>query len=529
MGSTTAPGPGCGTPQRRRGGLRLAVPVLLALLLGPAATATAQEPGPRPAAPLFLEPGHWTYDAIRRLNVLGLAPAASDHALAPVTVRHALDVFDHAASRAAVGRPEFADLAAGYRALLLAEGDTAGLVAGSDARIGWASVTGEALAGDGYIFGEDWQGAVPVDAAQGPVALVRGHGYLQRWLSWSAEAGWVADEPVVRTATAAVAVGPFDAWVGRRRLQYGIGRGGGVVLGGALNDVPLLAHRTGAVFDGIGIHVRDPFHFPWGLRILGADRIEAVGGRLSRNGRIDGPYVAFGRLIGTPFTPRITLGINRGAIFGGEGMALTAGRLFDVLVGAHGDAEGGFFENQIFSVMARVRPPLGPLPIEAYVEYGMDDTSGAIRRVPARIAGLDLAAVPGFPALAVGLERASYAESCCGNPLWYRNIFYRGSWADEGRPFAHPLGGHGVEWLGHARLDLPWRGVLLRGEVVRRDRGHENLYALERRGPSTGFSGSADLRALNGQLRLEGSVERAARWDSGRFSLTYARALRRGR
>jgi hypothetical protein len=523
MAHPCVPEPRRAQPARRAALLAALLPALLAgLVLGPVPVAA------QAAAPTFLEPGHWSYDAIRRLAGLGVAPAASDPALAPVTLRHAQHVFEHADSAArSQGRPDVAALAAGYRARLQAQGDTAGLLAGSVGRVGWASARGDALGGDGNFFGEDWQGAQPLAAAHGPVALWSGHGYATRWLSWSAEAGWIADEAVVRAASVAVAAGPFDVWAGRRRLQYGMGRGGAIVLGGALNDAPLLAHRSLYVFDGIGIHVRDPFRFPWYLRILGADRVEAVAGRLPRNGRIEGPYVAFGRLIGTPFTERFTLGINRGAIFGGEGIPVTAGRLAGLLFGMHG-GDAGEFENQVFSVMGRLRPPFGPLPLEVYLEWGMDDTSGAVRRVPGIVAGIDVAAVPGLPVLAVGLERTRFAESCCGNPIWYRSVWFRGSWADEGRLFAHPLGGHGTEWLGHARVDLPRHGVAVRAEVFSRERGHENLFSLERRGRSTGGTASAEWRAFDGELRLDGSVERAARWNSGRFSLTYARPLGRG-
>jgi hypothetical protein len=502
--------------------------LVLAGLLGamPAALTPSHAAGQR--APLFMEPGHWSHDAIRRLNGLGLAPPASDPALAPVTVQHAESVFAYADSAGrARGHDTGAHLAAGYLARLRAETSTAGLLAVHTGLVGWAAASGEALGGDGHFFGEDWEGAQPVASASGPVALWRGYGFAVPWLSWTVEGGWMADEAAVRTAVVAAAAGPFDVWAGRRRLQYGMGRGGAVVMGGAPNDAPLHYHRTGYVFDGVGIHVREPFHFPWLLRILGADRAEATLGRISRNGRVDRPWVAFGRLIGTPFTPRFTLGINRGAIFGGDGQALTAGRLLGVIAGLHGDAVSGFYENQVFSVMGRIRPPLGPLPLELYLEWGMDDTSGAVRRVPGIVAGLDVAAVPGLPALALGLERTSFAESCCGNPIWYRNIYYRGSWADEGRLFAHPLGGHGTEWLLHGRVDLPGRGVAIRAELFSRDRGHENLFSLERRGSSTGLTGSAEAAALEGTLRLDGSLERGDGWEAGRFSLSYSRVLGR--
>jgi hypothetical protein len=496
-------------------------PVLL--LLVAVAAAEGQQ------APLFLEPGHWSYDAVRRLNGAGLAPPASDPALAPLTVQHALNVFAHAGEAARErGLTDLLLLAEGYRLALLTETDTVGRLAASRARVGWAAARGGALGGDGYFIFEDWEGAVPLPSANGPVVTWQGHGHLRPWLSWSADGGWIADEPVLLAASVAAAAGPFDLWAGRRRLQYGMGRGGAVNIGGAFNETPLLAHRTGYVFEGIGGHVREPFDFPWHLRVLGPTRIEAVLGRLSRNGRIEGPFVAFGRLVGTPFTPRITLGVNRGAIFGGEGIPITAGRLLGLVFGMHG-GDAGEFENQVFSIVGRVRPPLGPLPLELYAEWGMDDTSGAIATVPALITGLDIAAVPGLPALAVGIERTYFAESCCGNPIWYRSVWFRGSWADEGRLFAHPLGGHGTEWLGHARLDLPQHGVMVSGELYTRERGHENLFALERRGRSTGGAAGVTLLTRFGEVRVDAAMERAVGWDVGRLSATLSRDLRPAR
>src|SRR5690606_37782701 len=144
--------------------------------------------------------------------------------------------------------------------------------------------------------------------------------------------------------------------------------------------------------------------------------------------------------------------------------------------------------------------------------------------VPTYIAGFDLAAVPGLPALAVGLEHTRFSGSCCGNPLWYRNVFFRGSWSDEGRLFAHPLGGHGREWLLHARADLPAHGVLLRSELFSRRRGHENLFAPERTGLSLGGMLSMELRRGDTALRIDGGYEDAGGWSSHRVSAMLRKA-----
>jgi hypothetical protein len=470
-------------------------------------------------APLFLEPGHWSAEALRRLGSMGLLPPAADPAMAPLTRDHVRTSLEHALERAQeAGRGGTAELIRGYHSRLEAE-------AAADRPLevlrlggGWLTAVGEARGGDGYFHEEDWQGAQPLRDASGPIGLVEAGGRLSRF-SAAATAGIVGEEWVVATAFVAAAVGPFDVWGGRRRLHYGAGRGGGTVLGSGTQAGSAVTLRTLYSFEGAGAHVREPFHFPGFLRFLGASRVEAVIGQLPRNGNVDRPWVAFGRLIGQPFSPRVTLGVNRGAIFGGDGNPVTFGRLGGLLIGLHG-GEGGEFENQVFSTVIRYRPPLGRLPLEIYSEWGMDDTAGAVRDMPAVVAGIDVAAVPGLPALSLGLERTTYPESCCGNPIWYRSIFFRGSWADEGRLFAHPLGGHGREWLLHAGLDLPQHGVLIRGRALRRYRGGENLFSPGRTGRSHAAEGSIEWDpGARTRVQLDGLLEDGAGWRTHRVSL----------
>jgi hypothetical protein len=483
------------------------------LLLSPSSLLWAQQ------APVFLEPGHWSYGAIRRLHTAGVAPAAGDHALAPVTRRHAHAVFTFAAElAAALGRPALMREATEYAAVLAAEADSAGTLAALRVRIGWTGARGEALGGDGYFAEEDLEGAQPVASAYAPAAALSAHGHLAPWLAWSLDGGWLGGEASITAATIGLRAGPFDGWVGRRRLHYGIGHGGGTVIGSGLMDVPELAHRTLYSFDGAGLHVREPFHFPGFLRFLGATRIEVVGGRLDRNGRVEKPYVVFGRILGSPFSERFTLGLNRGAIFGGEGNPITAGRMLGLLVGVHG-GEGGEFENQVISVIMRYRPDLGPLPLAAYLEWGMDDTAGAVRDAPAILAGLESGPLPGLPGLSLGVERTSFPASRRGNPPWYRNVFFRGSWADEGRLFAHPLGGNGTEWLLHARLDMPGAGLFTGAQLFSRERRQENLFVPGRDGHSRGGMITIEQRLQrHTSFRLDASLEQGDGWNSARLS-----------
>jgi hypothetical protein len=477
-------------------------------------------------APVYMQPGHWSYDALKRLSTAGLTPPAADPVWAQVTLRHALAVFDSAAALAsAEGRTHLAAQAAAYAATLRSEADTAGLLAAAVVRAGWAEARGEALGGDGFYTHEDWEGAQPIPDVRSPAAAVAAHGHLLPWVAWSVDVGWLGEELRVPSALLTARAGPIDVFAGRHRLHYGIGHGGGTVIGGGRLDVPDLIDRTQYAFEGVGLVLREPFRYPGFLRFLGPSRIEVAGGRLDRNGLVERPWIVFGRLMSSPFSDRFTIGLNRGAIFGGEGNPVTLVRMLGLLAGVHG-GEGGEFENQVISVLMRYRPPLGALPLAAYVEWGMDDTSGAVRDTPGTVFGVDIGPLPGLPALSLGVERTGFPGSWRGKPPWYRNVFFRGSWADEGRLFAHPLGGHGREFLAHARLDLPEPGLFAGAELFSRERRFENLFAPEREGSSWG--GSLTLQqTLHGRtaLRLDATIERGDGWDTGRFAATIRHGL----
>jgi hypothetical protein len=478
-------------------------------------------------APLFLEPDHWAAHAIRRLVTMGLAPTAAEPMAAPTTLQHAHDVLQHALE-ASVGTATSMTVR-GWLDLLHGEGSTAGLLTLARVSTGAMTLDGQARGGDGYYPGEDWQGAWRLEGVTGPAITVTARGFVSRRVSWSVDGGRLAHGWAVPAAAMAVAAGPIDVWAGRRRLHYGVGHGGATVLGAGLDAKAYLTQRTLYSLTGGGLHTREPFTFPSIFGFLGTGRIEIAGGQLPRNGRVESPFVIFGRVTTTPFTPRLTFGVNRGAIFGGRDNPITPRRLGGLLIGLHG-GEGGEFENQVLSAVIRVRPPLGPVPLEAYLEWGMDDTAGAVRDTPAVIAGAELGAVPGMPSVSLGVEATRYPPACCGNPIWYRSVFFRGSWADEGRLFAHPLGGHGSEFLGHARLDLPHHGLMMRARAFTRHRGAENLFAPGRDGHSRGGSVALEytVSARTG-LKLHAGRESARRWSSHHAALFLTHVLDRGR
>ncbi|HET9983734.1 MAG TPA: capsule assembly Wzi family protein [Longimicrobiales bacterium] len=493
---------------------------------GAAAMDSAAVPSP-PAFPRrppswaspFVPPDHWSRRAARRLQTLGLAPPGYEAGLALLTRREVAYVLDYAAARATLDRPSVAAVARGYAERFAEElggrvpADTSAL--GRLRRgAGWIGAgydhaDGRVLAGVGYDNGTDWTGTRPVpDSVAGILATSLSAG-LGRYLALRA-VPTLRETAVGLPEVEAVATWrALGAWVGRRRVAFGPARGGGIVLSGG---VPL---------NGFGVFLADPIRFPWIFRHMGPIRIETFASQVRGGDRIRDPYFVAFRGTMTPH-PRFTAGLNRAAMFGGEGNdPLTLRNLSFLLVGGTRSGQQGEFANDVLSADFQFRPPLGPVPLQLYLEWGMDDSSGAWLDVPGMTAGAELGALPGAPWLSLGGEWTFFHRSCCGNTIWYRNWAMRQGWTDDGWLLGHPLGGEGTQWLAYgaaeaagARLRLEWSAFLRR-------RQEENLLAPERLGRSRGGSLAGALR-IDRALELEavGGLERgAAGWHSSSLTL----------
>jgi hypothetical protein len=253
-------------------------------------------------------------------------------------------------------------------------------------------------------------------------------------------------------------------------------------------------------FDGGGLFLRDPVRLPSVLRHLGRVGFQTMLARSEDSGNLRDPYFWTARATVMPHR-RFTVGVNRAALFGGEGnYPLTLRNVANVIIGAYAVRNQALnFEDQVASVDARWRLP-GPLPVEVYGEWGLEDAAGAWRDVPGIVAGAHLPAVPGVPQLSLAVERASFAPKCCGNPEWYshRLAFWKG-WVQDGEPLGHPLAGEGTEW--RVRSDGAFSDARLRlgADLFARDRGAENILAPNREGTSRG-----------GELRLDLSLGSSA-------------------
>lgn len=318
------------------------------------------------------------------------------------------------------------------------------------------------------------------------------------------EGGYSSSEWRVRTAHLVLGAGPVLLWGGRRPVGFGPGEGGGVVLGDE------------AFADGGGLQLRTPMAAPGFLRWLGPIHFETALGRAEDSGTVERPWFWAARGSIEPH-PRIAFGINRAALFSGDNVEFPVRDLLYLIIGKHGGS-GSALENQIVAVDLMYRPPL-PWAPELYVEWGFEDSAGAWRAVPGVLWGVALADLPGVAGARLGVERATFARSCCGNPIWYRHMFLLGGWTQDGEVLGHPLGGHGEEWLVHGSTGLLRESLQLRGAVAMRDRSSENLYAPTRTGRSRAGRLALTWVAEPWQVTARGEVESGDGWTESLLRL----------
>lgn len=438
------------------------------------------------AASTFLPPGHWSVRAVRRLAAAGLIDGGFDAGQRALRIGEIARLLESATASAA---GPLADVARSYRDRFTEElrpvSSQSGLwrLRRAAVEAGWTNEEGRVLAGIGYSNVDDWTGTEPVPDDSGPLARLPLAASIGKAVGVSATPAWRRDEATLEEAHVVAELGPVGAWAGRRAVGYGYGEGGSVVLSGNV------------ALDGIGLYLTRPARLPGFLRAIGPIRLETFGSRVENGDLIREPWFWAARAHIAPHG-RLGIGFNRGAMFGGEGNApVTLRNLFYVLVGEHG-GEQGEFANQVMSLDVRWRPPLGGVPVETYVEWGFDDTSGGYHRSPGIIAGLRLAALPGVPAAELGIERASFAAASIKNTIWYRNWSLRGGWTHDRALLGHPVAGHGTEWLLFGGADLAAARVRFDARVALRDRAEENLLAPERTGKSTAAVITAEVRAL---------------------------------
>lgn len=438
--------------------------MLMTLLCLPAYAAAQQSASP------YLPAQHWAHDALHELELRGAVTTRHiDPGSRSTTLLTALAAFEHASADTTAAEA-VRRRAADYAALLRAEFGEAGdaprryaVRAGGEYR----HHDGRVSAGDGY---EEWDytGARPrsdISAGGAVLALDARSGAF----AFTAE-GVAGNKSRLHELQAVVRFRDLQLWAGRRAFRYGPAEDG-------------LVLNSDVSFNGAGLGLTQPVRVPSFFRGHGRLNIEGFVARMDSVGRVDNPYFLGARLAYMPH-PRFTVGISRGAIFGGDNNSpVTVTNLLRMMIGLY-SGNASDFENQIISFDMRYRIPSVPLLL--YYEWGMDDGSGAWLLVPGITAGAVLTLDAGDSPVDVGFERTSFDPSCCGNPIWYRHNRFRGSWADDGVPIAHPLGGEGSEHAVFTRTAAAGGALRLDARGFVRRRGAENLFSPGRDGRSTG-------------------------------------------
>ncbi len=461
---------------------------------------TAADSAGFPATPVVPD-GHWSRAAARQLALLGLAPGWFDRGQGLVTRGELAVLFDTAVSRAATA--EQAALAVAYRARwrdefgdpLAKGGSRRPNLSGSWVGAGFERRTGRVVTGVGYEPGPTWAGPRAIPDTSGSLVTGSLSVLLPPTLALTVEPELVGGRPRLHSAMLTGVLWKYlGGWVGRRSTDFGPGIEGGIVLSDA------------AALDGFGAYSAQPFRFPWLFRALGPIQLESFFSKVYGGDTIRDPFFVAFRGSMAPH-PRLTVALNRGAMFAGRGNEPITLRnmmfLFTGGTGHRGTANDGRFANDMLSVDFAWRPPVErALPAVLYLEWGMDNDAGMWHRAPGIIAGAEAVPSARAPWLSLGLERTSFAHSDLQgpNPIWYRNGTLRQGWADYGLPVGHPLAGVGQEWT-FSLTAAPWSARLrLRGAAYARRRDEQNLLAPERAGRSRGGW-------LRGELQLSRRVQ----------------------
>lgn len=468
-------------------------------------------PAPRFDASPALPEDHWAVRAAARAEALGLS---LDYFPAQRAVpRHVVARALESAARRVEGRGALGELAAGWWARFLGEfpeyaGDRhAGLVRlGGYGAAGVKGVEGRlspryGLVTEGYPLDPQ-----PLPDRTLPFADLLLAGSAGRHLAAAAEGEATTRAFSVPRWEVVAGTGPVALSVGEAPVVYAWGRGGSFIFADP-RPLPRVELQTTA-----------PVRLP--LRLLGSLSAHAFVSRLDEPRHQGDPWMWGTRVALRPHG-RLTLGLARGAMFGGNVSPITADRLVKSFFGVLRQ----HFDNQILSADVRWRVPTEAwVPLLFYGEWAADDGAGAADEQPAILAGVSVPAVPGAPALSLGAEYADVAE-CCGHGSWYVHSEFVGEWARRGKPLGHPLGGGGREARLYADADLLRGALSVSADVFSRKREADlpgtpgNLFSPTRAGTSHGGRGAVSWRFRpQAELRLEGAREQGSAWHEQSFN-----------
>ena len=476
----------------------------LTLCLAMAVPVAGQAPN-RNAALTVIPPGHWIRTVARRVDAARLTEPGFDAYAATLTVGHVATLVGEAAGRAEAADHPLQLQLLDWLARLRAEYPDAFAEAapGTAARlVGAVGIT----ANQNPLRPRDASGRARYDADTLSVfGAVRAEATLAGRIHLAADVAATHDHAQLREGYATSRIGSVGLWAGRRRTGVVSMVGGGMVV----NDV--------VAWDGGGVWLAHPVEVP----LLGRVNFESFLAAGSPNGRVPEPWFWLTRGTVEPL-PRFTIGATRAILFGDTagGRAIDWGELGKILVGQNSlhERDAAYPDNQVLAVDGRWRTPLQPVPVELYLTWGAEDSSGAWWKSPAIIGGIFVPVLPGLPAVSLGLEHAVFSGAR-GHGHFYEHASFTNGWAEDGRLIGHPLGGTGREWLVYGGLDRGVAGPAIEGRAFRRVRPAGNRLSPERAGTSWGGEGDVVYDVLPSiRIRLHGALELGTGWKTGAAS-----------
>ena len=463
--------------------------------------AHAQVPD-RHAALTVAPAGHWSLAAVRVLDAARLTEHGFDPAAPTLTVGRIADLLAMAAGRAEASDHPLQLQVLDWLERLRAEYPDV-FAEEAHSLTGRVAIVAGGTAAQNPLRPRNATGLPRYEAdTLSAFAAMRAGATLGGRVHVALDAALRADGLQLREAYATSRVGSLGLWAGRRRSGIVSAAGGGMVL----NDA--------AAWDGGGVWLTHPLRLP----LLGPVNFETFLAAADSNGLVPEPWFWATRGTLEPL-PRFTIGITRAIPFGDTsgGRAINWREFGKILVGlnsAH-ERDDEYADNQVVAVDGRWRLPSDPAPLELYVTWGAEDSSGAWWKSPAIIGGIFAPVIPGAPAFSAGIEHAVFTGEQ-GHGHFYEHGLLTDGWVERANLIGHPLGGTGREWLLYGGFDRGIAGPALRWQAFRRVRPQGNRLSPTRQGTSWGGAGDVAWHVLPAiRLHAHAAIEVGSGWKTG--------------
>jgi hypothetical protein len=237
-----------------------------------------------------------------------------------------------------------------------------------------------------------------------------------------------------KVLTAREAYVTLDLWkleimAGREPMWWGPGRHGSLLLSNNMEPLTMLRLTN-----------PQPALLPWIFRYLGPFRFVFFVSRLEDDRKDVPEPILWGLRVNFRPHPFAEIGMERTAIFGGEGRSDSLSTFFKTFTGQRETPEGTPEGNQLISFDGKFHLPFPIQPVTLYTQIGAEDQSRP--GVPSRwayIIGVYLPRIHKIQALDFRAEFANNHQPRIAN-FWYNHVVYTQGYTYKGRVIGHHMG-----------------------------------------------------------------------------------------